>query len=420
MSEFERLLQDNHVFLERYVKYKISNLHDAEDIIQEVCLTATLKFDTLKKLASFKAWLIGIAKYKCNDYYRKTAADMQISIETLSESVLVIGRFGVMEHSIVRDTLDMLADNEKQILYLYYFKEMSQEDISRQLSIPIGTVKSRLHYAKEKFKQHYPNQKTSKGVNAMKKLPETLPKYKIEPLNTFPYTIVHEELPGMFIVPRVGEKISFGVYDFPSRKQNGVYMLNVTGNICIHDVDGVAIQKKYCNAGIPEESTVFACLTDSHCKYLGGITCDNNGNQNLITFLDNNFDDYFGIGEDNCGFPTHRKAEGKIQQNKDGLIILGDDDVSDIVGSFAITIGEKTYETVRLIDFQKGANGGMLCEYYLDRNGRSILWRRFNHNNWAHGRYGTQWTELLPENETLVVNGAIYVHWYDCITNYIL
>ena len=130
MTEFERLLQDNYVFVERYVKYKVGNLHDAEDIVQEVCLAATLKFDSLKKQDSFKPWLIGIAKHKCNDYYRKKARDMQISIEMLSESALCVGRFGVMEQSVVGETLDMLGDKEKQILYLYFFKDMSQEDIS--------------------------------------------------------------------------------------------------------------------------------------------------------------------------------------------------------------------------------------------------------------------------------------------------
>lgn len=420
MTEFERLLQENYVFLERYVKYKVGNLHDAEDIIQEVCLTATLKFDTLKKQDSFKSWLIGIAKHKCNDYYRKRAGDMQISIEILTESTLSVGRFGVMEQSIVSDTLDMLGDKEKQILYLYFFKDMSQEDISRLLSVPIGTVKSRLHYAKEKFKKHYPNQKILKGVNTMKTLPEMLPEYRIEPLNSSPFAIVHEELPGMFIIPRLGEKITFGMYDFPSRKQNGVYKLNVTGKICIHDVEGVVIHKEYSETGISEEDTIFAQLSDSHCKYLGGITCDKNGKQNLITFLDSTFDDYFGIGEDNCGFPTHRIAEGRIQQKGEGLVMPEDDDISDIVGSFKISFGEKTYETVRLIDYQKAANGGMLCEHYLDKNGRSVLWRRFNHNNWAYERYGKQWTEMLPENETMVVNGELYVHWYDCVTDYIL
>ena len=48
MNEFEQLLQENIVSLTRYVKYKVNEEHDAEDIIQEVCLAATLKYDSLK------------------------------------------------------------------------------------------------------------------------------------------------------------------------------------------------------------------------------------------------------------------------------------------------------------------------------------------------------------------------------------
>ena len=157
----------------------------------------------------------------------------------------------------------------------------------------------------------------------------------------------------MFIIPRLGEKITFGMYDFPSRKQNGVYKLNVTGKICVHDVEGVAIHQEYSESGITEEETIFAQLSDSHCKYLGGLTCDKNGNQNLITFLDSNFEDNFGIGENNCGFPTHRIAEGRIQQNEKGLVMPADEDISDIVGSFKISFNDKTYETVRLVDYQR-------------------------------------------------------------------
>ena len=163
MSEFEKLLQDDLVSLQRYVNFKVNNKHDAEDIIQDVCLVATVKFDSLKNKASFKAWLIGIANHKCNDYYRQKAKDMNISLDALSESTLSTGRLGVVEQSVVRDTLDVLGDKERQILYLYFFKNLPQEDISKQLSIPLGTVKSRLHYAKEKFKQHYPFKEISKG-----------------------------------------------------------------------------------------------------------------------------------------------------------------------------------------------------------------------------------------------------------------
>ena len=86
MREFEKLLQETLVPLERYVKFKINNNHDAEDIIQDVCLTATIKFDSLKNPEHFKAWLIGIASHKCNDYYRQKSKDKNISLDTLSKS----------------------------------------------------------------------------------------------------------------------------------------------------------------------------------------------------------------------------------------------------------------------------------------------------------------------------------------------
>ena len=141
MDEFEKLLHENLIPLQRYVNFKIGNRHDAEDIIQDVCLTATLKFDTLSNPAAFKAWLIGIAKHKCMDYYRLKAANLNISLDSLSESTLAVGRLGITEHSIVIDTIEALGSKEKQILYLFFFKNLSQEDIARQLDIPLGTVK---------------------------------------------------------------------------------------------------------------------------------------------------------------------------------------------------------------------------------------------------------------------------------------
>ena len=148
MNNFERLMQENLSPLLRYVRFKIGDPYDAEDVTQEVCLAATLEFDKLKNQAAFKAWLIGIARNKCKDYYRKKARTMDIPLDSLSESVFATGRLGIVEQNAVRDTLNLIGDKEKQILYLYYFKQLSQEEISKRLSVPLGTVKSRLHYAK--------------------------------------------------------------------------------------------------------------------------------------------------------------------------------------------------------------------------------------------------------------------------------
>ena len=419
MCTFEDLLQEHFLPLQRYVRYKISNLHDAEDVMQEVCLTAAEKFATLKDPAAFKAWLIGIAGHKCMDYYRKKAHAMEIPLDMLSESALRVGRCGVTEQSVVLQTLDALGGREKQILYLYYFKDLPQEDIAKQLGIPVGTVKSRLHYAKEKFRQQYPYRKNEKGETNMTKLPEYLPQYHIERLEKEPFTIRHEELPGMFVIPRVGEKITFAMYDMPARIQNGIYCLQVNGNIVLHGVHGVSIHSEYCDSSENKTSVVYAQLTDTHCRYLGGMTTDATGTQTFTTFLDDDFDESFGIGENNCGFSVQRSAQGMITEIGEHLMFPTEIDVSDIVGCYTIKINRKQYETVRLIDYQNGSSGGMLCEYYLDQNGRTVLWRRFNKNDWAFSRYGKLWTELLPDNERLTVNGETYVHWYDCVSDYI-
>lgn len=99
----------------------------------------------------------------------------------MTEKELSDGRHGVSVVDIVRETLSLLRDKDKQILYLSFWKEMPQSEIAKQLNIPLGTVKSRLHTAKQNFKNKYPYRTDiSEGAYSMKKLPELIPEYKIE------------------------------------------------------------------------------------------------------------------------------------------------------------------------------------------------------------------------------------------------
>ncbi len=420
MSEFEMLLQENIVPLTRYVNFKINNKHDAEDIIQDACLVAALKFDTLKNKSAFKAWLIGIANNKCNDYYRQKAKDVNVSLESVSEAQLCIGKFGITEQIVVHDTLNALGDKEKQILHLYFFKNLSQEDISKKLSVPIGTVKSRLHYAKEKFKQHYPYKETEKGDNIMKKLPEYLPKYIIKKSNLAPFDVKCEELMGFCIIPRLNEKIAWGSYDMPSRKMKDFTVASVKGKAEVHGIEGVEIVAKQCDCASKKEYERYfvAQLTDTHCRYLAESHMEN-GVRKTFTFLDSDiFMNNWGFGDDNCGYETYITPRNTIKRTDNIIEVTGNKELVDIVGRYSVTIDGKTYDTVCVMDIGHFDNR-IAIEQYLDKNGRTILWRRFNKNDWAIKRYGKQWTEMLPDNERLEINGETYVHWYDCVTDYI-
>ena len=156
MDEFEKLLNAERVFVERFVRFRISPKADADDVLQEVYLAACQKFPQLKNRESFKAWMISIARNKCNDYFRKKAAQYGIPLDEITDRELSDSRHGLSVVTAVRETLDLLGDKDKQILYLYFWKELPQAEIARQLDIPVGTVKSRLHTAKQNFKYQYP------------------------------------------------------------------------------------------------------------------------------------------------------------------------------------------------------------------------------------------------------------------------
>ena len=70
MDDFEPRLREVRPAVERFVKFRVP-ASDAEDLIQEICLTAYLKYGQLKNQEAFKAWILRIARNMCTDYFRK-------------------------------------------------------------------------------------------------------------------------------------------------------------------------------------------------------------------------------------------------------------------------------------------------------------------------------------------------------------
>ncbi len=428
MADFEKLLAQARKSVELFVKYKISSAEEAQDILQETYLTAWQKFGQLKNEDAFKPWIISIARNKCNDYFRNKAAVLEIPLEEAPELTMDDGRMGISEVMAVRDHLEKMADKEKEILYLYFWKQLPQAEIAKRLNVPVGTVKSRLHVAKEKFRESYDARKghldkKMEGKGTMKRLPEVMPKYTIAKTDKEPFAVKWEELMGWFLVPKLGEKISWGMYDQPSGRLDHVYDMEVTGRAMVHGIEGVELtarEASYSDKKDVIQRTFVAQLTDTHCRYLATIRNDN-GVRNYITFLDGEeFMQCWGYGEDNVGNETDLRPKGIIQRDGNIVTTPGKDFVLDVVGRYDVTIAGKTYDTVCVLDVST-YNNGVVSEQFLDKNGRTILWRRFNKNDWHIERYGGKlWSEQLPENDRLIVDGETYVQWYDCITDYVV
>ena len=427
MEAYEQALAQCLPALERFVKFKISDRFDAEDIYQDCCVAAVQNKDSLRELSALKPWLLRIAQNKCTDYYRAKARQMELPIEELAESVAATGLYGRTVIPAVGDTLEKLGGKEKQILYLYYFKELPQDQIAARLGIPLGTVKSRLHYAKLKFKEAYPASSGREGGKTMKKMPNILPDYTIEWTDKEPFPLRWEEIMGWFIVPRLGEKLSWAMYDWPERRRTELCELEVIGRAEVHGLEGVEIRSietdpMDCNSAGGQqrvERHLVAQLTDTHCRLLAHSVTES-GIKRYSTFLDgDSFVNNWGFGENNCGNEVNLTPKGDILRRGREITTADKQFLLDIVGRCTVTIGGKSYDTVCVMDCET-YDHGVVTEQFLDQNGRTVLWRRFNCDDWQRESYGKPWTELLPDNERIAVNGVTCVHWYDCITDYIL
>ena len=319
MDEFETLLTASRIAVDRWLKAHMGNRADAEDVLQETCLAAFQGFSRLQNKASFLPWILGIARRKCADWYRAQAKSKTVLVDHLPDQAEFAS-----DDSAVNETLDMLPERDRLMLRLFYQEMLSQKQISEQLHIPEGTVKSRMSTAKAHFRTvyPYPPQGGMKMKNAA--LPDFLPDYTIVWKDEAPFPVECEELTGWFAVPRLGERLLWGMYDLPSRKLDVAYDMRVIGPASVHGLEGVAICGKVlppknrigendpmkdavaASTGGQEEWMFIAQEKDGYTRFLSAEHVEQ-GTRTLTTFLDGEaFMNNWGFGEDNCGTPIHR------------------------------------------------------------------------------------------------------------------
>jgi len=157
-----------YVFLRHFL-----NQHDlVEDVFQETFLqlfTSRDSFDTERPL---RPWLFTIAANKAKDALRKQQRTAAIPIGTIAEpeemsfddvlNALSSDRITPYEKlekletsALVRRIISDMPENLREILILAYFNKFSYKQMAQILSIPIGTVKSRLHTAVGRFTKEW-------------------------------------------------------------------------------------------------------------------------------------------------------------------------------------------------------------------------------------------------------------------------
>ena len=196
ITAFEQALAEHRPAIVRFVRYRLTDRSDWEDVLQDVLLTAFQQHHTLRDASAFKPWLIRIARNKCNDYYRSLARHKEVPLEDTMATAVSPGPEDTLEQHVVQEALAALPPNDRQILTLYYLGQQPQH-IAQALGIPRHS-QSRLHNAgglPPAVPPPQPLQGTS--VDTPFCFPEEQPPYTITQLS-MPAATIRLKVPGWF------------------------------------------------------------------------------------------------------------------------------------------------------------------------------------------------------------------------------
>jgi RNA polymerase sigma-70 factor (ECF subfamily) len=133
----------------RYFLRKMLREHGAEDSLQDVWLDVFRSLSRLAYLGAFLAWLYRIARDRAFRELRKRRPRHlpMTEIEPTDERA-VQALFTAEDVERIHAALDELTLEHREVLVLRYLEDMTYEEIAKVVGTAVGTVRSRMHYAK--------------------------------------------------------------------------------------------------------------------------------------------------------------------------------------------------------------------------------------------------------------------------------
>lgn len=163
--EFYTSLDQQSQTLHNFAFSLTRDMEDAKDLYQETAFRALSNRDKFQPGTNFKAWLITIMKnIFINNYRRKVKggivsdnSENQYYLNSINNSIL-----NSAESDIMMDELNGMVeslDDSLKIPFLRYFHGYKYQEIADELHLPLGTVKSRIFFARKALKgmisKHY-------------------------------------------------------------------------------------------------------------------------------------------------------------------------------------------------------------------------------------------------------------------------
>ena len=153
--EFEAHLLESSTLIFRVAYSVLRHRQDAEDVAQETCVRAHRRFHQLRDRDRFRSWVVRVTWRLAMDHLRSVKRrvtrehqHMQVLPRTTEESAMHAERAQQLWAAI-----DELSEKLRIVVVLSAMDGHDIREVSRLLDLPEGTVKSRLHAARQQLKE---------------------------------------------------------------------------------------------------------------------------------------------------------------------------------------------------------------------------------------------------------------------------
>ena len=138
---FEYLFNRYRDAIHRLFVQRLGGVNDADDLLQETFIKVYINLHRYSADYTFGQWVYTIARNTFIDFAAPAS-----NAPTPEESVINLQQRSQIEHYLER-----LAPRYRQLILMRFFEEYSYEEIAAKLSLPLGTVKTQIHRAREQM-----------------------------------------------------------------------------------------------------------------------------------------------------------------------------------------------------------------------------------------------------------------------------
>ncbi len=136
-----------------FIRQLVENADVVEELFQDTWLTVIRRIHTLTQPEKFTVWLYRVARNRVYGEYRRRRQTVELSemMEAPDNPQEEVMQFE--DAAKLHRCLGKLKPAQKEVLLLRFLEDMSYEEMAEVLECPVGTVRSRLHHAKQALKE---------------------------------------------------------------------------------------------------------------------------------------------------------------------------------------------------------------------------------------------------------------------------